>query len=156
MIIKIIPLIILSIRISLIITPSPIILGLWIFLLALTVAIIISSLSSWLAIIIFLIYIGGLLVLFAYFLAIQPNQFTGITTLILFTITGVIFLISTIKTTTHWTTFNIILPIIPFIIHVSNTTSILLLASLLLLILVIVVKITSSKSGPLRPYKQHS
>ena len=151
MIIKLIPLIILSISISLILMPNPLILGVWIFILTVRVSITISILSSWFAMIFFLIYVGGLLVLFAYFLAIQPNQFTGISTLILFTSFRIIFL-NSIFTITYWSSFTHSTPNITFIIHNSNIPTIILLATLLLLILVIVVKITSFKSGPLRPF----
>nr|QIB72577.1 NADH dehydrogenase subunit 6 [Sternaspis scutata] len=54
---------------------SPLILGVTIWLMALFTALLTAFLhSSWFGFIIFLIYIGGMLVMFAYFSAIAPNQ----------------------------------------------------------------------------------
>lgn len=152
MIIKIIPYLVLSLSLSFILTPRPLILGIWVFILALISSIIVSIISSWVAIIIFLIYIGGLLVLFAYFLAIQPNQFTGVTSILWFTTLGLSFFYLTPHITTSWSIFTNSSPSIPFIIFTPNMPIIILLAALLLLILVIVVKITDAKSGPLRSF----
>lgn len=53
---------------------TPLSLGCGILSIALLGSLIIASSSSWLAIFTFLIYIGGLLVLFIYFTATIPNQ----------------------------------------------------------------------------------
>jgi NADH-ubiquinone oxidoreductase chain 6 len=65
----------LSLGISMVTAYYPLSLGLWILILSISISVLIrTSFSRWFGFIIFLIYIGGILVIFAYFVAIQPNQ----------------------------------------------------------------------------------
>lgn len=138
---------------------NPITLGLWIITLAIFVAISIIILTrSWLRFITFLIYIGGLLVIFAYFVAIDPNKkLKIIDPIILPTVFFVILLFSTrrfwlLPTLNSSSISNIntkILLIIqysPILITIGIT---------LLISLIAVVKITKRSQGSLRPYKQY-
>ena len=155
MILKLLPLTITRIALTLPIISSPLPLGIYVLLISIITTLIICSLaSSWLAIITFLIYIGGMLVLFSYFLAIQPNQLITIRT---FTITSMISLLLLIINTSKFHTpqliiIKTIIPSIPFIISNYNLSFIIVIALILLFILVVVVKITTSLSGPLRPF----
>lgn len=68
-------LITLSVGFSLLLRRSPIILNALILILSLSVSVIICLIiCSWLGYVIFLIYVRGILVIFIYFSAIQPNQ----------------------------------------------------------------------------------
>ena len=144
--------IIISISISIIITYTPLAMGLWILLLALLVSITTSSvLFSWFGFIVFLIYIGGILVIFAYFIAIQPNHQlrlaspsrAALITFLAIAITqpnqSIIFSFSSQPWVT--TLFNL-----------YNIPIILILALVLFLALLIVVKVSSFFMGPLRPF----
>ena len=60
---------------SLILRRSPVVLNIFILFLSLVVSFIIGlTVFSWLGYIIFLIYVSGILIIFIYFSAIQPNQ----------------------------------------------------------------------------------
>lgn len=135
---------------------SPTVLGLWIIFTALLIATIVACSSiSWLGLIIFLIYVGGLLVIFAYFVALTPNiiiesalwMLTLIT--ISFTLLFIFFLFTSLLDTK---TFSISsnFPIINFFI--VNSFAILCLVVVLFIALVSVVKVCASTSAPLRPF----
>lgn len=133
---------------------APLSLGLWIWLLALITAIISAyRLNSWFGFIIFLIYIGGILVIFAYFAAIAPNQHLFITQLILVTFVPLILWITFISIQSLTPSFNFptISPSIPTII-LLNIAPITLLALILFLALVAVTKVSFFNIGPLRPF----
>lgn len=143
----------LSISLALLNSYTPITLGLWIILLALTSSLLTSATSySWFGFIIFLIYIGGILVIFAYFIAIQPNQQLNIlprilTLLITLSISSCTIqnphLIHSIIPQTTWVTT---------LIRAYNIPPLIILGLVLFLTLLTVVKISSSFIGPLRPY----
>uniref|UniRef100_Q642X0 NADH dehydrogenase subunit 6 n=1 Tax=Clymenella torquata TaxID=292503 RepID=Q642X0_CLYTO len=135
---------------------TPLSLGLWIILLAMFIAMNISFfISSWFSFITFLIYIGGLLVMFAYFIAIDPNKKinmfdpmilpTVIMTLILFMMKNFWLLPVMNMTNSHYTTFQTLLSMnyLPILIMMAIT---------LLIALIAVVKITIRAQGALRPY----
>lgn len=62
---------------SIYLASSPIVLGVNILMMALLLSCTFACLMrSWFAFLIFLIYVGGILVLFAYFLALGPNQYS--------------------------------------------------------------------------------
>nr|YP_010258380.1 NADH dehydrogenase subunit 6 [Tonoscolex birmanicus]AGW95953.1 NADH dehydrogenase subunit 6 [Tonoscolex birmanicus] len=133
---------------------TPIMLGINILALALTLsATLASSMSSWYAFLVFLIYIGGMLVMFAYFLALTPNQQMP-------TKSNMMYLIVTIMTTiTVIAATNMKNPL-PEEIHQGNLylysfsscSMLMMLALILLLTMVIVVKLTTLSKGPLRPF----
>lgn len=130
---------------------SPISLGTVVLSTALFVATTLRILStSWFGLITFIIYVGGMLVIFAYFAALQPNQQIINWAWIIFPIT----LITTIiilsgPNSLRWA---------PHIINTSelyqtNTYVIpILIALILFLALIIVVKTSRADEGPLRPF----
>lgn len=155
MILKTTTLILISISIVLSLIPTPLTLGGYILIITIiSVRIVALLTNSWLAIVIFLVYVGGLLVLFAYFLAIQPNQLTTISTFLLLRLSTFLLLLITRKNfyTIPLYNFNLKIISLTHIISNINLFLVILLGVVLLLILVVVVKITYTKSGPLRPF----
>ena len=136
---------------SIIISFNPLTSGLLILLLALSIAGMYASIiSSWYAFLVFLIYIGGILVIFSYFVALIPNQEK--ISIKLKTAIPILFIRITIY-------YMAPLPVLPYQHHsifslytTSNSSILLLLALLLLLTIVIIVKITNLSKGPLRPF----
>lgn len=133
---------------------TPIILGANILVMSLLLASVFAAfIRSWFAFLAFLIYIGGMLVIFAYFIALTPNQqISNFNTLPYILISIITFSVLTY-------TANIKIPIISYmnqgntILYIPNTAPFLiLLALILLLTIVIVVKLTSRTKGPLRPF----
>lgn len=139
-------------------TTSPLNLGLWTLFTALITAIICSSIErSWFALLLFLIYIGGILVVFAYFITISPNQETRLTPLML--LSSVLWLIFILLTFNNFisspnsfilSTNN--LEFSPFFYGLSSLI-LLLLGLILFIALILVVKLTIRHTGPLRPFK---
>ena len=138
---------------------TPLSLGIWILLFSLTIALLVRSfISSWWGIVLFLIYVGGLLVIFAYFRAVTPNQQWELLPLVIFSFLLVIIL---------WLNNDLFFspdPVLSFnysysssytptkITESANIILYLTLASILFLALIIVVKISRLTSGPLRPF----
>nr|URP31067.1 NADH dehydrogenase subunit 6 [Syllis sp. JYC-2022] len=152
---KITTLIIISMAIVLSIIPTPLTLGGFMLLMTILSTNITAMLTnSWLAMAIFLVYVGGLLVLFAYFLAIQPNQLTTVSTFMLLSLSTflLLFMISKTSYTTSFYSFFSDMVSMTYIMSEMNLHLVILLGIILLLILVVVVKITHTKSGPLRPF----
>jgi len=124
-----------------------------IFIALLTASLFSIIISSWYAFLIFLIYVGGILVIFAYFTATSPNQqindskkvtFITLTRFILFIIT-MLFINSNynIRHEQHQ------------IIRIFSSNNIYLLIGItiiLLLTIIIVVKLASRSKGPLRSF----
>ena len=143
-----------SLAFTIFIAINPVSLGIIILIIALLLAIIFAySISSWVAFLIFLIYIGGILVIFSYFVAIVPNQTLSIKEI---TSSAIISMISLIIITQA---LNITQPIISsFTNHFnalytkSNTLTLIILACILLFTIVVVVKLTMLSKGPLRPF----
>lgn len=112
-----------------------------------------ATLRTWYGFLIILIYIGGILVIFAYFLALCPNHQLPTTR-------NTIFIFLTFTTLTIATIITKTKIFIPKEMHqgkiylyASNTAPILfLLALILFLTMVIVVKLTNRSKGPLRPF----
>jgi len=140
----------------LILAINPLSIGLTILIISIVLTITFAlTLSSWLAFLIFLIYIRGILVLFSYFVAITPNQtLPSIYTLIIlrssilpiYTLLYSNILNFPIILTSN-TTLNII-----YLQH--NTTNLTILATILLITIIIVVKITLKFKAPLRPFSR--
>lgn len=149
----------LAIALSLTLASSPILLGLWVLGLALTLSLLIALIiAPWLGIITFLIYVGGLLVIFAYFVALAPNQLLEAKTmfiLLLIThLTALTILTSAPLTLNVWDFGPVPLPHSSLTMLVQSTNSFIYiaLALILFLALVAVVKIRTISSGPLRPF----
>lgn len=133
---------------------TPIILGINILTIALLLsARLATSIRSWYAFLVFLIYVGGILVIFTYFLALTPNQQIPTTR-------NAIYILITLATLTIVAIITKTKISIPQEIHQDNTylysinTSpiLIVLALVLLLTMVIVVKLTNRSKGPLRPF----
>jgi len=133
---------------------NPLTIGLLILLLALILSVIFSmSISSWVALLIFLIYIGGILVMFSYFVAITPNQ--NLSVIVVFST-----LFSSIITLAFIAySLNILIPInlryvtqSNIIYEKFNIPVLIILALILLFTIVVVVKVSIHNKGPLRPF----
>jgi hypothetical protein len=151
----------LALSLSLIICASPLTIGLWILLIALCSSWFIGTIfSSWFAIIIFLIYVGGILVIFAYFTALTPNQPIDMLVISSALLVSWFLIITPIIISYHFISPNLTTSIISFSILTStsilyspiNSLLLLTMATILFLILVAVVKIANITNGPLRPF----
>lgn len=123
----------------------------------------ILSKNFWFSYILFLIFLGGILILFIYIISIASNEIFTISTKIII-ITIILFPILLLLTKKIWLEFNIHnQESINFILNNNNTPHIttklynqptnlitIILASYLFLTLIIVVKITNIFKGPLR------
>lgn len=139
-----------SICSSLILSQSPLTTGLFILFIAIFLANLYAFfISSWFAFLIFLIYIGGILVIFSYFVALTPNQAKITFNPLILILPVAIFLF--VANQTHLTT-TFSSHLIFFLYWPRNTTILLLLSLLLLLTIIIIVKITRLFKGPLRPF----
>ena len=129
--------------------------GILILIVALIVSFLVSSrFSSWFGILIFLIYVGGLLVMFAYFSSIGPNQQLEFSKVFAFIVIGRLYFSLFSPSLLPLSCPPLLSsPIILFLISWPNVIVFLGLASVLFLALVIVAKITSSAEGPLRPFQ---
>lgn len=125
-----------------------------IFIALITACIFSATLSSWYAFLIFLIYVGGILVIFAYFTATSPNQqqISGKkiikTVILIILITGSILI-----------TMNRNIPLTSSKSHQlirlytsHNIYTLILITLVLLITIVIVVKLASRSKGPLRTF----
>lgn len=151
----------LSIRVALTIplATAPLRLGAWILILAILFSIITAiTTSSWFGLILFIIYVRGILVIFSYFTAISPNQQLHISN-ILYSL-----LITLILTFIFFFSKSVLAPSLSFSKNTYNRPNLtyfytshliptlILLGILLLLALILVVKIVEHKKGPLRPF----
>nr|QGZ10067.1 NADH dehydrogenase subunit 6 [Eisenia balatonica] len=133
---------------------TPIILGLNILIMALLLSSVFASfISSWFAFLIFLIYVGGMLVMFAYFLALTPNQQMSYSNNLFYALV----LMATFSSLTY--TIGIKSPtMMEFyqgnsLLYLKMTAPFLVILALILLFtMIIVVKLTSRSKGPLRPF----
>lgn len=154
MILTIYILLIITLTFTLYLASTPIILGINILIIALLLSATFASfIRSWFAFLIFLIYVGGILVIFAYFLALTPNQQIINPNNILY---GLISLV-TFSLLAYVT--NIKIPIMSQFYQGNSTLYLknrapflILLALILLFTIIIVVKITVRSKGPLRPF----
>lgn len=145
---------ILSITIVIVLSPSPLNTGLWIIL---TTFIISSALAittpSWFPFLLFLIYVGGLLVMFAYFVSIQPNQqMSTLKILVTIALSQALIIPLTINFTIQPTRHQTYPLSILELLLSQNTQILIFLGLILFLALVVVVKITKIFIGPLRPF----
>lgn len=154
MLYNIISIIIVSIFLVLVLSSTPLNIGLWIIFSTLIISISITiSIQSWFPIILFLIYVGGLLVIFAYFVSIQPNQqliIIKIVTIIILTFS--IFIPTSLNYSSSPTPESINKQTILELLSIYNIQTLIFLALILFLALVAVVKITKIYIGPLRPF----
>lgn len=143
-----------AVSFSIYLSSTPISLGIRILIIALLLSCTFASImSSWFAFLIFLIYIGGILVIFAYFLALTPNQHSipilNLPILVLSLLTlYFIFSISEIKIISIGDFIDGFI----FLYRQFNSPLLILFVFILLLAIVIVVKLTYRSKGPLRPF----
>ena len=113
---------------------------------------------SWISLIIFLIYIGGILVIFSYFSALSPNSIIPNYTLIFsslysFIIISTTFLFSKIHIINFSWNAAPSHSILISSIYFPRTSLILLITALILFFTIVrVVKISKRNMGPLRPF----
>jgi len=133
---------------------NPLTIGLLILLLALLLSITFAtSMSSWIALLIFLIYVGGILVIFSYFVAITPNQNLSVIVLINILISSIFVLLFIRYILNILTPINIeYVPQINIIYEKYNISILIILALILLFTIVVVVKVSIHNKGPLRPF----
>uniref|UniRef100_A0A0S2N0K5 NADH dehydrogenase subunit 6 n=1 Tax=Eurythoe complanata TaxID=167815 RepID=A0A0S2N0K5_EURCO len=137
---------------------TPLTLGVWILLFAFTIALTASNLiSSWFGLIIFLIYVGGLLVMFAYFSAVTPNQQLELSPLFLISSATLALILTNTDLFYTNNMFNSLTltysaPPTTNILFSSNIFIYLSLGAILFLALVAVVKVSRLSAGPLRPF----
>lgn len=147
-----------SILITIFTSSTPLTLGFIILILALALALTTATITStWFGFIIFLIYIGGILVIFAYFAALIPNSspsliVTTISLISVFTLLIIYFYpYAPTLSQTLLTPINNTLPALA-LFSSNNLLPLLLLALILFLALISVVKISNLFAGPLRPF----
>jgi NADH-ubiquinone oxidoreductase chain 6 len=140
---------------SISILSNPLSIGLAILLMALIISTIFAlSITSWLAFLIFLIYIGGILVLFSYFVAITPNQTLPSSYISLILLSSILPIYIIIKRAIINSPIFLLSNHKINILYITTTTrTLIILAIILLITIIIVVKITVNFKGPLRPFK---
>lgn len=144
----------LSLVLTLPLPATPLTLGVWILSLSITTSCLIClTLSSWIRIIVILIYIGGLNVLFAYFIATMPNQhlfskplFNSQISLFFLILSNFLFMKPAFLFRAQT---NLAITKLSF---GFNRAIFLFIALILFLALIAVVKIASRHNGPLRPF----
>nr|AJO61896.1 NADH dehydrogenase subunit 6 [Whitmania acranulata] len=109
--------------------------------------------SNWFAYMIFLIYVGGMLVMFSYFVAMSPNQIMYLNVFVLSLF--IFFLIMTMLLySKYYMPFSFSYKSSFYMMYSSSYFYMLiLLISLLLLMMLVVVKLVNTSEGPLRPFK---
>lgn len=131
---------------------NPIRLSIIIIIIATIVSIIIRlNLSSWYAIILFLIYVGGLLVIFSYFVRLRSNDPIILKRKIHFIVIPAI-LYKSLNLQISSNLYNS--SQINILYKPINIITILLITIALLVIIIIVIKIVKSNNGPLRGFNQ--
>lgn len=138
-------------------TSTPITIGALILIQAMLVSFFFMALtSSWFRIILFIIYIGGLLVIFSYFIALGPNQHIHLLPTTIFSLALFIILsLNLISWPIRAPIINLLwkVPNPPLTIYApENFLILILLIIVLFLALILVVKITNRSAGPLRPF----
>lgn len=155
MIILIITRIIMALSVTILTCTNPFSMATTILLTALITSRLYAALhSSWLRFLLFLIYVGGILVIFSYFLAITPNQQKFNSYSISIPIISIIFFMIMLTTTTDsWTLHMPILPSLTTIIFNTYNLSILVILVLILLFtIIVVIKTCKLEKGPLRSF----
>lgn len=142
-----------SLALSLISVNSPMLLNILLILIALITGLIVNSLIfSWFAFIVFLLYVGGILVIFIYFSSLTPNHYFKIKPYLVI-LTTTFFSIRLINP--HYgtllnptTTSNEALNIFNYSFFLISIFIIIFL----FILMIIVVKVTSNVKSPIRPF----
>nr|ADL62670.1 NADH dehydrogenase subunit 6 [Lasmigona subviridis] len=149
------------IMLSMTLPMHPLPLGIMVLLLAFLNCIIIATISPWYSYMLFFIFIGGMLVMFAYIASLSPNMtFSVNNPLMPFTLT--IFSLLSFKTLSLTSNYSIntsinfsimnTTQILSFLYTQNGITCVIILACMLLFTLVASIKVCKPKSGALRPF----
>nr|YP_010713486.1 NADH dehydrogenase subunit 6 [Barbronia yunnanensis]WDA96187.1 NADH dehydrogenase subunit 6 [Barbronia yunnanensis] len=137
---------------------TPILLLFMILLMALTISWLTAMMySAWYSFLIFLIYVGGMMVMFSYFVALSPNQFMKIKTSMLIMATTMTMLslpmitLSSTSTQLDQTHSFSTLTLYSF----YNIPILMLMITILLIMMIMVVKLSNLSKGPLRPFMSY-
>nr|QWT29499.1 NADH dehydrogenase subunit 6 [Erpobdella sp. JP-2021] len=145
----------LSLSSMMMILNTPILLLFMILLMALTISWLTAMMySAWYSFLVFLIYVGGMMVMFSYFVALSPNQFMKIkTSALTMTMTMLMLSLPMIASTLPTSQLNQEQSFSSMLLYSSYNIPILLLMIIMLLIMMImVVKLSNLSKGPLRPF----
>nr|WNS64791.1 NADH dehydrogenase subunit 6 [Barbronia cf. gwalagwalensis LYKG002] len=148
-------LLLLSLTAMIMILNTPILLLFMILLMALSLSWLTAMMySAWFSFLIFLIYIGGMMVMFSYFVALSPNQFMKIKTSM--TIMMITLFMFSIPVMTYPLPSNQLNQNQSFsslsLYSLYNIPILMLMIIMLLLMMVMVVKLSNLSKGPLRPF----
>nr|CAD7857585.1 ND6 CDS [Olavius algarvensis] len=131
---------------------NPMSLSMIIMMIATMVSIIISlNLSSWYAMILFLIYVGGLLVMFSYFVSLSSNDPMMLKSKMHFIIMPTI-LYKSLNLQMSSNLYNN--SQMNMLYKPMNMITMLLITMALLVMMIIVIKMVKSNNGPLRGFNQ--
>nr|YP_003354959.1 NADH dehydrogenase subunit 6 [Quadrula quadrula]ACQ91016.1 NADH dehydrogenase subunit 6 [Quadrula quadrula] len=139
----------------------PLSLGVMVLLLAFITCTIIATISPWYAYMLFFIFIGGMLVMFAYIASLTPNMTFSInnqlmpmilTLTIFFSIKNLSFTPNNQTNTELSLSINDKTQALSFLYSSNGTNCVILLACILLFTMVASVKLCKPKSGALRPF----
>jgi hypothetical protein len=132
----------------------PITIALTIVAMCMFVCINMSMTSIWSGLMVFLVYIGGIIVAFIYFCALSPvTKISEPTWIVLALISPLVavFSTNTYKPVGMYSHYNT-----PTITYIESVSFVLTLAVLLFTIIILVVKLVISSDGPLRSLKIYS
>nr|YP_009473312.1 NADH dehydrogenase subunit 6 [Cirriformia cf. tentaculata HK-2018]AVI26186.1 NADH dehydrogenase subunit 6 [Cirriformia cf. tentaculata HK-2018] len=152
--------IILTALLMLLTATSPLTLGCSILIMTLAFCCLASIFTlSWFTLILFLIYVGGLLIMFAYFVALSPNQHHQF--LISPPLLFMVFLVTSAMSPFYMPLFMntplfySMTQLMPSLYTHENFLSLMFAAITLFITLLAVVKTVSLPFGPLRPFSHH-
>jgi NADH:ubiquinone oxidoreductase subunit 6 (subunit J) len=147
--------VVISLSITMLICTNPFPMALIILLIALSTSIIYAILhSSWLALLLFLIYVGGILVIFSYFLAVAPNQQLPNKSIILIPLLSFItFIISFLILIDSWVNpIPVYINLTSILFTPYNLPILIILVVVLLFTIIVVIKACKLEKGPLRSF----
>nr|YP_009645774.1 NADH dehydrogenase subunit 6 [Schistodesmus lampreyanus]QBS54499.1 NADH dehydrogenase subunit 6 [Schistodesmus lampreyanus] len=138
----------------------PLSLGIMVLLLAFINCTLIATISPWYSYMLFFIFIGGMLVMFAYIASLSPNMTFSINNPLMpitLTIVSIFSFNNLSLTSNHQTSTELNMSIndcsgFSFLYMENGIVCIILLASMLLFAMVASVKICKPKMGALRPF----
>nr|YP_010489388.1 NADH dehydrogenase subunit 6 [Schistodesmus spinosus]UWM10802.1 NADH dehydrogenase subunit 6 [Schistodesmus spinosus] len=139
----------------------PLSLGIMVLLLAFINCTLIATISPWYSYMLFFIFIGGMLVMFAYIASLSPNMTFSINNPLMPITLSIMSLFSfnSLSLTSNYQTntelkmsINDTIQALSFLYMENGIVCVILLASMLLFTLVASVKICKPKTGALRPF----
>nr|YP_009680593.1 NADH dehydrogenase subunit 6 [Microcondylaea bonellii]QDH07380.1 NADH dehydrogenase subunit 6 [Microcondylaea bonellii] len=146
---------------SMILPMHPLSLGMMILILAFINCILIATMSPWYAYMLFFIFIGGMLVMFAYIASLSPNTTFSINNQLMPTILTMLIVLfsNNLSLKSNYLvnpelnlSLNTSTQALSSLYSYNGNSCVILLASVLLFTMVAAVKLCKPKSGALRPY----